>query len=228
VDSDGDGDARNDADTENIAITKNAIKIEIEFGPYDTLFERNILIVLEDDNGNIGSREVGFEVYPPRPSITDIQDNTITGILDEELLDEPVRLYRYRGGIIQKLQASDGADLIETDIDGNYDFEASGQADGLELYYAGSTIASIDEYTGRIDISDVLVTTNVLSTNDPLNSSVYPEVQILRLGSSIFRQFVKIPEGEVQSVGDFNALENTGIYMKLLDQENYSSFRIPL
>ena len=87
------------------------------------------MIVLEDDNGNIGSREVGFEVYPPTPTILDIQDNTITGVIDEDLLDEPVRLYRYRGGIIQKLQAADGTDLIETDVDGNYDFETGEDSD---------------------------------------------------------------------------------------------------
>jgi uncharacterized repeat protein (TIGR01451 family) len=228
VDSDGDGNTKNDADSEKITITKTAAKIEIEFGPYDTLFEKDILIALEDDNGNIGSREVWFEVYPPKPSILDIEDSIITGIIDEDLLDEPVRLYRYRWGVIQKLQAADGSDLIETDEDGNYDFETSESSDGLELYYGWETIASIDEYTGKIDISDVLVSTNVLSTNDPLNSSVYPEVQILRLGSPIFRQFVKIPEWEVQSVPNFNSLENTGIFMKLVDQENYSSFRIPL
>ena len=62
------------------------------------------------------------------------------------------------------------------------------------LSYSGATIATIDEYTGRIDISDILTSTLVLSTNNPLNSSVYPEVQILRLATPIFRQFVKIPE----------------------------------
>jgi uncharacterized repeat protein (TIGR01451 family) len=228
IDSDGDGNPKNDADSENITITKTAAKIEIEFGPYDELFERDILIALEDDNGNIGSREVGFEVYPPIPTILDIQENTITGVIDEDLLNEPVRLYRYRWGIIQKLQAADGTDLIETDVDGNYDFETAEDSDGLVLSYSGTTIATIDEYTGRIDISDILTSTLVLATNDPLNSSVYPEVQILRLATPIFRQFVKIPEGEVSTVSNFNSLENTGIYMKLINQEQYSSFRIPL
>lgn len=228
VDSDGDGDTQNDADSENISITKTPIKIEIEFGAYDELFEKNIMIALIDDNGNIGSREIGFEVYPPIPSILDIEDSIITGIIDEDLLDEPVRLYRYRGGIIQKLQSADGTDLIETDGEGNYAFEASEQSDGLQLSYSGVTIASIDEYTGRIDISDVLVSTRVLATNDPLNSSVYPEIQVLRLATPIFRQFVKIPEWEVESVSSFDSIENTGIYIKLIDQENYSSFRIPL
>jgi uncharacterized repeat protein (TIGR01451 family) len=228
VDSDGDGDPKNDADTENISITRTAVKIEIEFGPYDELFEKDILIAVEDDNGNIGSREVRFEVYPPTPIIMDIQDNTITGVIDETLLNEPVRLYRYRWGTVEKLQTADGTDLIETDVDGNYDFETSEDSDGLVLSYSGATIATIDEYTGRIDISNILVSTLVLSTNDPLNNSVYPEVQILRLGTPIFRQFVKIPEGEVSTVSNFNNLENTGIYMKLIDQEQYSSFRIPL
>ena len=228
VDSDGDGDAKNDADSENIIITKNAVKIEIEFGPYDELFEKNILIALEDDNGNIGSREVWFEVYPPQPTITDIQDNTIIWVIDEDLLNEPVRIYRYRWGLIEKLQAADGRDFTETDLDWNYNFETSERSDGLVLSHSWVTIASIDEYTWRIDISDILVSTQVLSTNNPLNDSVYPEIQILRLATPIFRQFVKIPEGEVNMVSTLNNLENTWIFMKLLNQEEYSSFRIPL
>lgn len=96
TDSDGDGDAKNDADTDKILITKTAARITVLFGTYDDIFEKTINILLIDDNGNIGSKEVEFEVYPPEPEIEDIVGNTITGQLDESLLEEPVRLYRYR------------------------------------------------------------------------------------------------------------------------------------
>jgi hypothetical protein len=78
LDSDGDGDATNDVSSENIVITKTPVKISIRFGPYDTIFERDIVISLKDDNGNIASKKVAFEVYPPMPSIIGIEDTIIT------------------------------------------------------------------------------------------------------------------------------------------------------
>lgn len=78
VDSDGDGSAKNDADTDKISITKTSARITILFGPYENIFEKQINIILIDDNGNIASKEIGFEVYPPDPSIDGIENNTIT------------------------------------------------------------------------------------------------------------------------------------------------------
>lgn len=99
--------------------------------------------------------------------------------------------------MIQKLQRADGSDLVETDLQGNYRFETPASASGLSLTYSGTTIAQIDEYTGKIDILSPLVTTQIIPSNNASNTSTYPEIQILRSGVPIFRQFVKIPEGEV-------------------------------
>jgi hypothetical protein len=108
-----------------------------------------------------------------------------------------VRLYRYRGGVIQKLQRVDGSDVIETNATGNYLFETPVSASGLTLSYSGTTIARIDEYTGKIDVFSPLITTRIIPSNNVSNTSIYPEIQILQSGIPIFRQFVKIPEGEV-------------------------------
>lgn len=99
--------------------------------------------------------------------------------------------------MIEKLQRADGTDLIETDAQGNYSFETPVSASGLTLAYSGTTVARIDEYTGKIDILSPLITTRIIPSNNPLNESIYPEIQILQSGVPIFRQFVKIPEGEV-------------------------------
>lgn len=64
-DTDGDGDIKNDIDTQGIEIYKNPATIKIRFGPYDHLFEKRTIV--EDDNGNIGTKEVWFEVYSPNP-----------------------------------------------------------------------------------------------------------------------------------------------------------------
>lgn len=104
-DSDGDGDPRNDADTENISVNKTPARITLSFGPYEELFEREISLALTDDNNNTSRRNIVLEVYTPQPSIDAVEDNTvITGKINEVLTDEPIRLYRYRGGVIEKLQ----------------------------------------------------------------------------------------------------------------------------
>lgn len=228
LDNDEDSDATNDVDTENIRITQTAVKIAIEFGPYDRIFSRDIMLYLQDDNGNIASKKVPFEVYPPLPSIIDIEGALITGVIDEDLQDEPIRLYRYRGGIIEKLQSADGEDVVSTDDVWNYEFETSNVTDGLELTYSWSVIANIDEYTGRIDILDPFVSTWVIPTNDPDNTWVYPEIVITRLGKIVFKQFLKIPEGRVRQMSSLDDIQETGIYMKLINGEDYGSFAVPL
>ncbi len=228
VDSDGDGNSKNDADRKGINIIQTAARIAIEFGPYDILFKKKILIALVDDNGNIGQKEINFEVYPPAPQIESIEENIISWQIDETLLDEPIRLYRYRGGVIEKLQKADGGDLVNTDIDGNYNFETTETSTGLILTHSGSTAAIIDEYTGRIDLKDIRTNIRVLPSNNPLNTSVYPELQVLYTGVPIFKQFIKIPERETQVVSSFDNLEEIGTYMKVLDQDRYNTFRVPL
>lgn len=77
VDTDQDGDARNDRDTENINILQTPTTIKVEFGAYEELFERKIRLSLTDGNGNMGYKDIDFEVYPPAPQIQDFQDDTI-------------------------------------------------------------------------------------------------------------------------------------------------------
>lgn len=77
-DSDGDGNPQNDRDTENISITQTLTEISIEFGSYDTIFERDIIIALSDDNENVATKQVPFEVYSPVPSIISVKDTVIT------------------------------------------------------------------------------------------------------------------------------------------------------
>jgi len=230
LDSDGDGDPKNDRDIDGIDIEKTAISIKISFWPYDSIFEKDINLLLEDDNGNIWSREVVFEVYPPNPSIEEIEWNVISWAIDETLLDEPVRLYRYRWGIIEKLQWADGDDIIETDISWNYSFETPETSTGLALSYSGITLATVDEYTWRIDFEPtaLFMSTRVLASNDPLNTSVFPEIQIMRTGVPIFRQYVVLPGWWAQLVSNFENLEEAWVYVRMINQEEYGSYRIPL
>lgn len=227
-DSDGDGNPANDIDADNVFITKTSASISLRFWPYDDIFEKDISISLMDDNNNITTKRVPFEVYPPTPSIIGIENSTITGVLDEDLLNEPVRLYRYRWWIIQKLQSENGNDIVQTDEIWNFDFETSNTTEWLALSYSWVVVANIDEYTGKIRINDPFVTTRVLATNHPDNTSVYPEILITRLGQVLFKQFLKVPESSVKQVSSFESLIDTGIYLQVINGEDFGTFSIPL
>jgi len=84
-DSNGDGILDNDVDTNGISIIKNPASVKIQFGPYDSLFEKKIRITLKDENGNIGYKDVDFEVYSPDPQIQDFQKGVIQGEINETL-----------------------------------------------------------------------------------------------------------------------------------------------
>lgn len=228
TDSDGDGNSENDRDSENISIYRTPVSIEIEFGAYDTLFTRNIVIALTDDNGNVWQAQIPFEVYAPEPNIYEVEGTRIYGRIDEELSDEPVRLYRYRWWVVERLETVTGEGLSLTSGTGAYDFDAAQDTSWVTLSYSWRTLATIDEYTGRIDISDAFTSTRVLPSNSPLNTSAYPEVQILLAGNPIFRQFVTMPTGEISVVADASSWDATGMYLQVLDQSTYNTYRVPL
>jgi len=228
IDSNGDSNPINDRDTSGINIIKTPTKIEIEFWPYDYLVNKTILIALIDDNGNIGTAEIPFEIYAPEPNINNVEWTQIYGRLDENLSQEPVRIYRYRWGNVQRLEQIDGSWIALTSNTGAYDFTASEDTAWLTLTHAGRTLATIDEYTGRIDINDVFTTTRVLPSNNPLNTEAFPEVQVLLAGNPIFRQFFKLPTSNISVSGDISGRDEEGVYIRLIDQTRYNSFQVPL
>jgi len=228
VDTNGDSDPKNDRDTAGINIVRTPAKIEIEFGPFDYLIDKTILVALTDDNGNIGTAEVPFEIYAPEPNINNVEGTQIYGRLDENLSQEPVRIYRYRWWTVERLEQIDGSWLALTSNTGAYDFTASQDTDGLTLSYSGRILATIDEYTGRIDIADIFTSTRVLPSNNPLNTEAFPEVQVLLAWNPIFRQFFKLPSWNIILSGDISEREEEWIYIRLIDQVTYNSFQIPL
>ena len=64
--------------------------------------------------------------------------------------------------------------------------------------------------------------------NNPDNTSVYPEILVTRLGQTVFKQFLKIPEGRVKQVSSLDSADDTGIYVKLVNADDYGSFTVPL
>ncbi len=227
-DSDGDGDPRNDFDEENISVSLSPARIEITFGPYEELFEKQVALLALDNNGNLASSQVTLEVYSPTPLIQSVEDSQIQWVIDEELSWNPVSLYRYRWWVLQQLSSADWSGVSVSESGGNYSFDVGDERSWLYVEYQGTTLAEIDEYTGQIDIQDPLARIRVLASNDEANSSVYPELQIQRAGELVFRQYIYQPQGETQLIWNRDIPENPWMYLRLLDQEEYSIARVPL
>lgn len=81
-----------------------------------------------------------------------------------------MRIYRLRGGAIKKLENTQGTDLVQTDEDGSYGFGVPETSSGLKLQKDGVDVATINEYTGRITVTNPLTNVSVLASNDPRNT----------------------------------------------------------
>ena len=229
TDSDNDGNLFNDRDTDKINIINTLGEISIAFGPYEELFSKRIRISAEDKNWNIGSREVSFEVYAPQPEIDVFTDGTIAGTLDEELVWEPIRIYRYRWWAVEKLQEISGEDSVLSVLEWNYDFETPITSEWLVLTRDDREIATINEYTWKVDLIDPLAEMKVLSSNDPDNIVWLPKVSVLYRWAEIFDEYIQILNTvDIQILSEFTNNLSSGMYLRFVDSENYGYYKIPL
>jgi hypothetical protein len=226
-DSDLDGNTKNDNDIALEKITLTSNKIWVKFWIYDSLMKKNIWFTLRDKNDNQSFTEVWFEVYAPIPEIQSIKESTLIWLLDEDLDEEPVSLYRYRWGVISKLKDSSGGNKTWTDS-WWYDFEMDQNNEWLTLDYAGNTIATIAESTGKITLKDFTAMIKVLPSNNFQNKDLYPKIEIVKDNSAIYYQYLKVSDVDnIESVIDFNNILDTGIYVNFTDTEKYGFYSIP-
>ena len=229
ADNNSDGDTRNDRDLEHIRIIQNPINISIEFGEYQEIFERKIRISLVDRNGNIGYQDIDFEVYPPAPQIQSYENEVISGVIDETLLEEPVRIYRYRGGVIKKLHNITGSDVVDTTSSGAYDFWVSETWSGLVLKQDGVAVALVNEYTGKITLQNPSATIQMLASNDSRNTDGFPRILVYQGGEEVFHEYIQPKfDPEIEIIESLNDINSEGIYVRILNQQLYRSATIPL
>ncbi|MDD2870584.1 MAG: VCBS repeat-containing protein [Candidatus Gracilibacteria bacterium] len=234
LDTDGDGNTRNDDDglidgeyKNKVNINYSLLSLKLDIGKFDNIFKKKIGFTLIDQNNNAGYKEVDLEVYSPKPSIIDYNNGKVDGKLNEDLTDEPVNLYRFRGGVVTSLQDETGFLKSKTDT-GKYDFNVSGSGSGLKLYREGQQIASVDEHTGKITLSDSTLQTRVLSSTNSKNDSVFPKIILSDNAKDIFYQYVQMQEvTKVNVVDNFDDVKDRGIYYLPTNQANYGYYTIP-
>ncbi len=230
VDSDWDGNPKNDADnmtSDTINVAQSLTSIQIEFGAFETLFKRNIWITLVDNNNNASYTEAPLEVYAPNPEIQLYNNNIIQWSLDEELTNEPVHLYRYRWWTISKLENIDGEDISLTN-NGIYDFDMNIDSKNLLLTQNDLIIAEIDENTWKIDIKNPLSQIEVLSSNDINNDSAYPKMTLQKGWEDVYYQYLQFSsDTSIQVVSNFDDLDNEWMYVQFTNGTDFNYYQIP-
>lgn len=75
----------------------NIASENITFGPYDTPGNKNMLLEVRDEYGNITRLPMTVEIYTPIPSIDSFSGKILSGSLSEPLSQEPIHIWRLRG-----------------------------------------------------------------------------------------------------------------------------------
>jgi hypothetical protein len=226
-DTNWDWDTKNDRDILSDKINHNSQKLEITFWKYDYLDKTKIGITLVDENSNSSYSEIPFEIYSPTPQIETINELWLIWLIDENLDDEPVSLYRYRGGVVSKLNNNEWSHKAWTD-EWDYQFKIDENNTGLTLEYWKTIVAEILENTWKIILKDFSSTIKVFASNSINNDSYYPKIEILKNWNSIYYQYLQVSEWKtIKLVDNFDNVSKNGMYMKFTDTQDYGYYQIP-
>lgn len=148
-DTNGDGNTQNDNDTLSTTTTygvrQGKTVADLDIGPFDSLFTKKIRLFAEDGIGNISSKDLTLTVYPPVPEIQSLSGSTISGNLNEVLSGEPIDIFRFRNGILSRIEPQK-SDVTKTAANGTFSLLTKNTS-GIVLTQSGRSIANIDERT---------------------------------------------------------------------------------
>ena len=232
TDSDGNGNTKDDNDSSLVSVIQNPLSIKLEIWEFDELFKRDIRIMLTDKNWNQWYKDIPLEVYSPTPEIQSFRDGMIEWWINENLTDEPVRLYRYRWWVITKLEDTSWDNITQT-TDGSYTFQTQVDAEtfnktGLELYQDWQGVASVDESTWKITLKDTQAQIEVFASNHLSNDWVYPKVVVSKDWVEMYFQYLSVAnESMVEFTNWFDTSEELWIYFSFTDTTHYNYYSIP-
>jgi hypothetical protein len=230
VDSDNDWNTKNDNDVwDLLSIDHTAAYIKLELWKFDSVFVKNIGITLIDENANVWFKEIVLDVYTPSPQIDNYNDWSISWSIDEDLLEEPVSIYRFRWWVISQLENNLWEKSVLTDNQWNYDFEVSNTWTWVVLTYAEQELATINEITWKISFPiNSILQTEVLSSNNELNNYWFPLILVKDAGLNIFYEYLRIKDvNKVNLVSTFEGIEDKWIYFKFTNMNTLNYYSVP-
>jgi hypothetical protein len=230
VDSDWDWNPKNDDDSSNMSnlnIIKTDEKVIIEVWVFEELINKKIGVVIIDSNWNKWNKEIQFEIYSPTPEINAYNEDEFFWILNEDLSDEPVNIYRLRWWIITKLENTDWTPFVLTK-EWDYNFAVSQEESWLEIIRDWILIAKVDERTWKINILTPWYSIDAISSNNTNNNNIFPKIVLKNSWWDVFYETIKVSSNKpVQIVENFNNTLDSWIYVQFLNLSNYSYLLVP-
>ena len=205
-------------------VLKSDNSIRIKFGKFDSIFTKKIKFLVTDKNWNTSSKDVDFEVYTPIPEINNYSDWTISWFINEDLTWEPINIYRYRWGVIKRLETSSWSTKVNTKT-WEFDFTLDNDSSNLlDIKIDDSLAFNINEDTWRIILNNPLykVTTKVRNDN-------FLEFDVLNAGrEKVFSQVLKLKEDKnnIHITDNFSNTPSKWIYFKLLS-DDFDYYKLP-
>lgn len=213
-DSDGDGNKINDKDfisgntSGKVKITKEGSRVLIQAWPFNELINKSIRLYVVDANNNKWVKNINFIVYSPIPKISSIMKNKISWALDEALTKIPVSFYRLRNNELDRLEDKNKNLQTNTIEWWKFLFDVWENVwSGASVSYSWETLFTLNENTGKIQMSDISKIRNKLSlfVNNNTNEYTYPSIIISQNNTPIFHQYLVTPNtGKVQAVTNFS------------------------
>lgn len=218
-DSDWDWILDNDKDSLDTN-TKYGIKkwstiYDIVVWPYNELMNKKVMLYTIDYNNNKSATLVDFEVYAPIPEIKSVakESSLIKWIINENISQEPIDIFRYRDGVLSKIDTKDKTN-DNTDDTGQFNITGASTAQGLIITKKSTsswatntwTIAIINEQTWKIDIKDIGYWLRVKWASENIKSTI--EIYNRTTSVKVYEQSFNLSSNQtIQQVSDFDKVD---------------------
>ena len=213
VDADGDGNPGNDRDSDSGATASGFLRdseaLTLAIGPFDVPGKRKVRVTAIDTNDNASEKDFTVDVYVPTPTIQGASGISASGVTADLVRGgEPIDLFRFRAGKLERLSSSGN---VYTNEVGGFGFGFATGGPGLELKKDGKTVADINEKTGNIDLKDHSYRVEVIpaDANGPMRFDVKDPN-----GGTAYSETVTLPESlGIARVASWPA-DGNGVYVK--------------
>ena len=199
-------------------------KIRVKFGKFNTIFRKTIKIYVSDLNWNTSNKDIKIEVYPPVPHIDWYNDWEIKWLLvNENILEEPINIYRYRWGVVKKLKTFSWSTAVETIKNWSFIFNVNIiNSDLLDVLDDGVKIFSINEKTWKIILNMLWY-----SIKSGLTKDYFTRFDVLNKSSKkVFSQIIKLRDSKISIVKTFENIIDNGIYLNIIDSK-FDYYKLP-